>query len=209
VEFGCGDGQQLALAAYPRYIGYDLSPTAVDICRRKFSADATKQFFVLDERRVGAEAELALSLDVVYGLLEDELYENYLLTIFSAATRFVVIYGNGCVRRYDATHIHIRLRDFNADIAQRESRWILVNAARNPYYSEIGTDPARSWSNFYVYAERPRYFHSYMWPSKAISQSRPAAFVDCVDAHNAVTFASTQATHCSSSQPIIQSSRPH
>lgn len=26
VEFGCGDGQQLALAVYPQYLGLDVSP---------------------------------------------------------------------------------------------------------------------------------------------------------------------------------------
>ena len=29
VEFGCGDGNQLALAAYPRYLGLDVSPASL------------------------------------------------------------------------------------------------------------------------------------------------------------------------------------
>ena len=29
IEFGCGDGNQLALASYPWYLGYDVSATAV------------------------------------------------------------------------------------------------------------------------------------------------------------------------------------
>jgi len=42
IEFGCGDGNQLTLAHYPRYVGVDVSPAAVEKCRALFQADATK-----------------------------------------------------------------------------------------------------------------------------------------------------------------------
>ena len=31
IEFGCGDGNQLALANYPEYVGLDVSPTTIKI----------------------------------------------------------------------------------------------------------------------------------------------------------------------------------
>ena len=33
IEFGCGDGSQLQLAAYPRYLGFDVSAKAVAMCK--------------------------------------------------------------------------------------------------------------------------------------------------------------------------------
>ena len=36
IEWGCGDGNQLKLANYPQYIGYDISSKAISICREKF-----------------------------------------------------------------------------------------------------------------------------------------------------------------------------
>jgi cyclopropane fatty-acyl-phospholipid synthase-like methyltransferase len=36
IEFGCGDGNQLMLANYPYYIGVDVSPKAIEICRKLF-----------------------------------------------------------------------------------------------------------------------------------------------------------------------------
>lgn len=36
VEFGCGDGNQLKLANYPIYKGYDVSKAAVASCRKLF-----------------------------------------------------------------------------------------------------------------------------------------------------------------------------
>lgn len=44
IEFGCGDGNQLALANYPSYIGLDVSRTALDRCLTRFAADPTKSF---------------------------------------------------------------------------------------------------------------------------------------------------------------------
>ena len=36
IEFGCGDGNQLTYAEYPRYLGLDVSPVAIDICKKIF-----------------------------------------------------------------------------------------------------------------------------------------------------------------------------
>src|SRR5205085_12336730 len=44
IEFGCGDGNQLMLARYPTYLGFDVSETAVATCRKLFAGDANKQF---------------------------------------------------------------------------------------------------------------------------------------------------------------------
>ena len=77
IEFGCGDGNQLALGRYPSYVGLDVSPSVVERCRKRFRTDATKSFLVTDDYD-GRTAELALSLDVLYHLVEDDVFEQYL-----------------------------------------------------------------------------------------------------------------------------------
>ena len=72
VEHGCGDGNQLALAAYPRYLGLDVTTEAVALCRSRFARDATKEFRTLSEYG-GERAEVALSLDVIFHLVEDHV----------------------------------------------------------------------------------------------------------------------------------------
>src|SRR5947207_2716559 len=49
IEFGCGDGNQLSLAEYPTYTGFDISATAVTICRNRFAGDPSKTFRRVDE----------------------------------------------------------------------------------------------------------------------------------------------------------------
>ena len=48
VEFGCGDGNQLSLAQYPRYVGLDVSRTAIGLCQRRFAKDPAKSRFLYD-----------------------------------------------------------------------------------------------------------------------------------------------------------------
>src|SRR5260370_32793049 len=48
VEFGCGDGNQLSLAQYPRYVGLDVSRTAIGLCQRRFTANPAPGSFLLD-----------------------------------------------------------------------------------------------------------------------------------------------------------------
>ena len=46
IEFGCGDGAQLALAEYPPYVGIDVAESSISACRQRFAGDATKSFFL-------------------------------------------------------------------------------------------------------------------------------------------------------------------
>jgi len=36
IEWGSGDCNQLSLMKYKQYLGYDVSKTAIDICKKKF-----------------------------------------------------------------------------------------------------------------------------------------------------------------------------
>ena len=91
IEYGCGDGNQLKRADYPQYIGFDVSPAAIAKCRSLFADDCTKQFRLVSEY-AGDTAELTLSLDVIYHLVEDDVFDSYMRRLFGSATRFVIIY---------------------------------------------------------------------------------------------------------------------
>src|SRR5665811_377643 len=62
IEYGCGDGNQLTLSQYPSYIGFDVSNKAIELCKKTFHNDKSKQFKLLSEHR-GETAQLTLSLD--------------------------------------------------------------------------------------------------------------------------------------------------
>jgi SAM-dependent methyltransferase len=114
IEFGCGDGRQLALAKYPSYLGLDISPDAIERCRKQFQNDPRKRFAILDDRV--NKADLALSLDVIFHLVEDDVYVAHLRRLFDAANRFVIIYSSN--REANArTFKHVRHRVVSTDVA--------------------------------------------------------------------------------------------
>lgn len=73
IEYGCGDGNQLKLAEYPSYIGFEISPKAIKLCQDIFQHDKAKSFRLMTEYK-GETVQLTLSLDVIYHLVEDDMY---------------------------------------------------------------------------------------------------------------------------------------
>lgn len=147
VEFGCGDGNQLSLAQYPRYVGLDVSRTAIGMCRQRFAADPAKSFFLYDGEcfadRAGLfNADLALSLDVVYHLIEDSVFETYMAHLFTAAQRLVVLYTTNT--EFGGTAPHVRHRRFSPWVEANCPRWSLASVIRGP-----NEGPGRA--DFFVY----------------------------------------------------------
>jgi len=150
LEFGVGDGNQLSLAKYPYYIGYDVSPTAIQLCKSRFKHDSTKEFHLIDtNKNPGLKAELVLSLDVLYHLIEDVVFEEYVRDLFASASRYVVIYSSN----YDKqTAAHVRSRKFTRWIESNVSdAWRLIKVIKNKYPFDESNPDHTSISDFYIY----------------------------------------------------------
>ncbi|MGN6196272.1 MAG: hypothetical protein ACTHOB_15135 [Ginsengibacter sp.] len=141
IEFGCGDGNQAMQFHFPSYIGLDVSSTAIEKCNEMCKDDPSKQFFISDKKKTRLKAELALSLDVIYHLIEKEVYENYMKQLFEAATKYVIIYA------WDVEsdkNYHVKHRKF--------SEWIKENVPDFKLFNKIKNS---TFSDFYIY-ERVR-----------------------------------------------------
>ncbi len=146
-EFGCGDGHQLSLADYPRYVGLDVSRTAIGLCERRFADDPTKSFFLYDgacfvDRAGLFVADLAISLDVVYHLIEDSVFETYMAHLFSAGGRYIVVYSTN--ELMGGTAPHVRHRRFSPWVEDNCPQWRLSQVARG-----ANSGPGRA--DFFVY----------------------------------------------------------
>jgi cyclopropane fatty-acyl-phospholipid synthase-like methyltransferase len=146
VEFGCGDGNQLRLAAYPSYLGLDVSRTAVGMCIEAFQQDESKSFLYYEPSAFSDPArfvhgDLVLSLDVVYHLIEDEVYDAYMRGLFAAADRFVIVYATDTERRVAAPHV--RHRAFTEWVATHATQWRIAH---------VEPAPLAAYQTFYVFA---------------------------------------------------------
>ena len=155
IEFGSGDGNQLTLSNYPQYVGYDVSPTALAACRELFKHDASKAFYLVSDYD-GRKADMAMSLDVVYHLVEDTVFEDYMQRLFGAAERFVVIYSSNQCAPIEPVAEHVRHRHFTKWIEQNISpQWELSEKIPNAFPYVEGDDDT-SVADFYIYAKAGR-----------------------------------------------------
>ena len=149
IEFGCGDGKQLEIANYQKYLGLDVSETVISSCRQ-FAADASKAFELLQDYK-GEKADLSLSLDVIYHLVEDEIFEKHMRDLFAAANRHVIIYSSNTDdnRGYEGTHV--RHRKFTKWVEDNLHDWRLAEHIPNkyPYKGDYTTG---SFADFFIYA---------------------------------------------------------
>lgn len=147
IEFGCGDGAQLALADYPIYVGYDVADESIALCRSKFAQDPTKTFRS-SSTWDHDHAELTLSLDVIFHLIEDDVFHTYMCRLFSSAERYVIIYSSNHEGSHPAPHVkHRHFSDwvevYHADfklVRRIPNRWPLTD-----------DDNSQSFSDFYIY----------------------------------------------------------
>ncbi len=151
IEFGCGDGTQLMLAEYRGYIGIDVSAAAIARCRARFADDPGKRFLLLDEAG-GQRADMAVSLDVIFHLVEDAVFDRYMRALFAAADRLVVIYASD--REAATADAHVRHRAFSAWVDRHAPDWRRVRRVANPYPFDPARPDDSSFADFHLYARR-------------------------------------------------------
>lgn len=148
VEFGSGDGAQLALAKYPSYVGVDISPTAVEHCRSIFKNRSGYRFEQLADYEPVLKADLSLSLDVIYHLVENEIFEDHMRRLFDATLKYVIIYASN----FDEHSVpHVRHRCFTNWVDANRRDFRLICHQLNTYSFDHARQDDTSFADFYVY----------------------------------------------------------
>ena len=148
IEYGFGDGNQLSLFNFEQYLGFDVSDKVVDICRQKFKNYPDYVFKNLKEYK-GDKAELVLSLDVVYHLIEDEIFDSYMKRLFASADKFVIIYSSNKNEKHCT---HVKHRKFTDWIDANVSHWKLLKFIPNKYTYDANNQKETSFADFYIYS---------------------------------------------------------
>ena len=151
IEFGCGDGNQLSLSEYPAYLGFDVSETAVTKCKERFEGDATKRFRLLSDYK-GEKADLALSLDVIFHIIEDDVFTNHMNSLFESSNRYVIIYSSDFDGREGYQPPHVRHRAFTTWIQRNLPQWKLLEYIPNKYRYQ-GDYTEGTFSDFFVHTK--------------------------------------------------------
>ncbi len=149
IDLGCGDASQLALLELPAdYIGVDVSSTALAACAARFPG---RRFVTPEDLMTIGPAELTVSLDVIYHLIEDTIFAATMRTLFAWATRFVVIYASNLEAA--SLSAHVRHRRFTDHVAATEPDWRLLAHLPNPYPFDPSHPDETSFADFFIYGQ--------------------------------------------------------
>lgn len=150
IEFGCGDGNQLTYLSVTQYIGFDISEEAVNLCKEKFKFDTSKQFKQLTNYS-GEKSELTLSLDVIFHLIEDNVFEEHMKLLFDSSTKYVIVYSSNKNKQDRIQAIHVKHRKFTEWVNNNKKDWELLYIIPNKYSKSSAKNSVSSFSNFFIY----------------------------------------------------------
>lgn len=150
IEFGAGDGNQLSLYRIKNYMGFDVSASAIEKLQYKFRRDSSKKFFLVSEY-AGQKADLAMSIDVIFHLVEDDVFNDYMARLFQAAGKHVIIYSSNQETQEATVASHFRHRKFTDWIELNRPDWRLTCKLDN-LYPYKGGDPDTSTADFYFFS---------------------------------------------------------
>jgi hypothetical protein len=159
IEFGCGDGNQLSLSNYPQYTGLDVSPSVLRTCIERFASDNTKSFFLYDGNyfvnRGVFRYDLSLSLDVIYHLVEQDVYENYLHHLFGSSEKYVIVYSSNVFIPQAHSQSHELHRQFTVDVERLfAGTWTLYDITKNEFQPSEWGDENGSAADFYFFRRK-------------------------------------------------------
>ena len=150
IEFGVGDRNNLSLYKIKKYTGYDVSDSVISQVQRKFACDKTKKFKTINNYN-GETADLTLSLDVIFHLVENEIFDAYMSRLFDASLHYVIIYSpNKESKRHYGEHV--KLRKFTDWVYKHRPKWQLIYSIKNRYPENIYNANRTSFSNFYIFS---------------------------------------------------------
>lgn len=152
IDLGCGDGNQASMFKIDKYVGIDISSFVVDECKKLFHNDSGKNFFVYDEfRGLNLVSDLVVSFDVIFHLIEDDDYNEYMNTLFCSSRKYVVVYGADS-DSLDSKAAHVKGRVFTAWVANFAPAWELFAYRKNDYpYERNKSQSLSSYSDFYFF----------------------------------------------------------
>ena len=150
IDLGCGDGNQISLfSKHIRYSGYDVSQTAIEMCRDRFKQRDHWTFHWYSGEHIREETAVAsLSMDVLFHLTSIGSFRNYLELLFNCAEKYVIIYSSNQVGEDSQ---HVKERNILSLIQKYIDDWTLQQMIENPFPWDPQFPETTSRSNFFIF----------------------------------------------------------
>lgn len=144
LEYGCGDGNNLSMIECKNVTGIDVSNTAVNMCINKMPE---REFYNVSDFDFSRRFDLVTSLDVVYHLVEDDVYNEYMNNLCALSNEWLIIYSpNDDNDNYSK---HVKTREFTKHESLKDFE--LIDIIENKYPMEEYGVIEGSFSTWYIY----------------------------------------------------------
>lgn len=150
LDLGCGDGALAARIAVARYRGTDVAADALARTAAARDGMGATRLIPWDAMDREQPADLALSFDVIFHLVEDRAYGLYMRRLLGSARRFILIYSSNVDRAWPAPHV--RHRRFTGAIPEIDPTWRVAAHVPNPYPYDYNRADTTSFSDLYLLA---------------------------------------------------------
>lgn len=149
IDMGVGDGHQLTLLALEQldsYCGIDVSKTTLARLASKYADRPNYKFTHSDDYDLGEQAfDLTISLDVIFHLVEDDVFKKYIRDCLLRSRDHAIFYSSNRDENVDA--LHVRHRKFTSHIEKHFPEWHLIQRMPNMF-------PEKSFCDFFHYRRR-------------------------------------------------------
>ena len=151
IDWGCGDGNLVKFYKINEYLGLDISPTVVHKCSKIFKNDPSKRFLTINNYD-HQTAQLSISLDVIFHLIEEDVYEAYMKNLFDSADHSVLIYSSN-TNEGISNSPHFKHRKFSDWVEKNRPEVELKSIIKN-IYPYNGDSSTTSVSDFYHFTRK-------------------------------------------------------
>jgi hypothetical protein len=87
---------------------------------------------------------------VIYHLVEDPVFDEYMRSLFHLSKRYVIIYSSNQDMAWSTPHV--RHRHFSNWIGRNATGWTLDRIVKNRYPFDERDTESTSFADFYIYA---------------------------------------------------------
>jgi SAM-dependent methyltransferase len=145
-DYGCGSGEQIGLFDFDGYVGYDVSEKIIAENIRKYP----DKVFIKEGNIFKWKNDLSMSNDVIYHLVDDIVFSNYMKVLFALSQKYVIIYSsNG--DKLDISSIHVKDRNFMSAVPDN---FKLIKFIPNRYPYDPKEPAQTSISDFYIFQKQ-------------------------------------------------------
>ena len=154
IDFGSGDGNNAKLYNVKKYLGVDISENAIKLTNKLFKHDNSKKFMTVSSFLENPEtADLTMSLDVIYHLIEDNIFNDYMHRLVKSSNKFIIIYSSLRKDNINTQSTHVKHREFKEWISKNYPKITLIKKIENQFPFDEKNPNETSFSDFYIFTK--------------------------------------------------------